>query len=103
MWAALIGAVAGGLLATLMYALDRRARANEELWSRRLDPYREIWAVTRERRLDPPRPAVASFVLAGRRPYGAGTCRAAVFASWAAAQEASSRRASSVADAGSAV
>jgi hypothetical protein len=30
-WAALIGAVAGGLLATLKYALDRRARANEEL------------------------------------------------------------------------
>ncbi len=41
-WAAVIGAVAGGLLATLRYALDRRARASEELWSRRLDLYREI-------------------------------------------------------------
>jgi len=45
-WAAVIGAVAGGLLATLRYALDRRARASEELWSRRLDLYREIWALS---------------------------------------------------------
>jgi hypothetical protein len=45
-WAAVIGAVAGGLLATLKYALDKRARASEELWSRRLDPYREIWALS---------------------------------------------------------
>jgi hypothetical protein len=45
-WAALIGAVAGGLIATLKYALDSRARANQELWNRRLYPYREIWALS---------------------------------------------------------
>ena len=45
-WAALIGAVAGSLLAALKYTLDQRARMVEDLWSRRLEPYREIWALS---------------------------------------------------------
>jgi hypothetical protein len=44
--AALIGAVAGSLLAALKYTLDQRARMFGDLWSRRLEPYREVWALT---------------------------------------------------------
>ncbi|GIF22407.1 hypothetical protein Ate02nite_51370 [Paractinoplanes tereljensis] len=43
MWAALIGLAAGVLGSALKYALDRRAKAYEDLWSRRLEHYRGVW------------------------------------------------------------
>jgi hypothetical protein len=41
-----IGLAAGAGLATLKYALAQRARLHEDLWGRRLDPYRQAWALT---------------------------------------------------------
>jgi len=43
---AVIGLVVGAGLATVKYVLDQRARRDEDLWSRRFDPYREAWALT---------------------------------------------------------
>ena len=45
-WAALVSGSAVALVAALKYALDRRARTHEDLWSRRLEVYREIWAAS---------------------------------------------------------
>lgn len=41
-----IGLVVGAGGATVKYALAQRARVHEDLWGRRLDPYREVWALT---------------------------------------------------------
>jgi len=43
---AAIGLAVGAGLATVKYVLDQRARRDEDLWSRRFDPYREVWALT---------------------------------------------------------
>jgi len=43
---AVIGLGAGAGLAALKYTLTQRARMHEDLWSRRLDPYRDIWALS---------------------------------------------------------
>jgi hypothetical protein len=43
---AAIGLAVGAGLATVKYVLAQRARLDEDLWSRRLDPYREVWALT---------------------------------------------------------
>jgi hypothetical protein len=43
---AAIGFAVGAGLATVKYVLDLRARRDEDLWSRRFDPYREVWALT---------------------------------------------------------
>ena len=43
---AAIGLAVGAGLATVKYVLDQRARRDEDLWSRRFDPYREAWALT---------------------------------------------------------
>jgi hypothetical protein len=40
------GLAVGAVLATVKYALAQRARLDEDLWSRRLDTYREVWALT---------------------------------------------------------